>query len=938
MPVFTPSLDLFTELRAFRRAVLGAAEIAADYAAVMTQDRETGAYDTEDDNDQEYKAFSRVPIARRMLTTLPPGAQMSQFDAKQPTTTYDMFQEKCLGEACRPLGYPLNLALGTSQKFNFSSAKLDHINYRNGLTIERDQCGKGPLERIFRAWFEEAVLCGAIPLSKGLTVPRHEWHWPGYEPIDPVQDAQADHERLSNGTDNWQRFWARRGLDWRDVMRQQAAEQKEIDRLGLQFGEPATKSITETTDMTDDGRPVPPNKATAHRRLWQQYVRAKAELIRATKDDNGQEHDDNGRFGEGGGGEHEERTEEHQEHADKWWTEDQDRDEKREKEDAKIETAREKIDEADQKARGKEDEAFESRRDKLDAAEEKRTKSREKEDDKLEAKRDKESKADDKVREQLDAKKEKRDEGREKADEKTAKDRAKEDKSLGAAQMAEDKELAKRQIKENDAETTRREEFAAKIEADHAAATAKIEASREKALDEAADDDGDVDEDDADRINAEHDERIAANDEAKEAAEAEEEAAADAWDARHQKESDEQDAKHQAQAEALEAEREKADAEIAEKREKEDAEHEAEYAANDEAWDKILEAREAEDEEIAAAREEEDAAHEAEVAKLDHEDEAAYKRREAEDNEWRAKWAREDVERDNERNAADVAEYHDRKKQHPEAHDEHYAGQHEWHQSRTKSDTAEGAGGRNRIRATKDERGQEHDDKGRFGEGGSGGGKSTKKDSHPAPSTDHTKPAAKTDSGSAAHSAKSLKERGKAIAEKIKKHGAKAAAVAKKVGVVAKRVAVEASMRAMSGNLADEICETSHDYSKIINAKGTGDWLSAANRKRLAAHLGVSGGFASTVASHVISFGLTKLKTAIAARREGKAKEAAASLYEPGLVRGSAADDLAAKAKAVTAILVAFYGAMGCPDDELPAEADVLAWMKKQARTEAAHA
>ena len=254
VPIFTPSLDLFTELRAYRRAVLSAAELAADFAAVLEQDRETGAYDTSDDTDSEMEAFKRVPIDRRMMTTLPPGAKMSQFDPKQPTTTYEMFQEKALGEACRPLSYPLNLALGTSQKFNFSSAKLDHINYRNALSTERRDCDAVVLNRVFRAWFEEAVLTGAIPVGGGLNPPPHEWHWPGFEPLDPVADAQADHERRSHGTLTDREFWARRGHDWRDVYVQLEAERKEREKRALEFGEPVTRSQTETatTDNTQD--------------------------------------------------------------------------------------------------------------------------------------------------------------------------------------------------------------------------------------------------------------------------------------------------------------------------------------------------------------------------------------------------------------------------------------------------------------------------------------------------------------------------------------------------------------------------------------------------------------------------------------------------------------------------------------------------------------
>lgn len=249
VPVFTPSLDLFTELRAFRRATLGAAEIAADYAAVMEQDKEAGAYGDED-TDTEFEPFKRVPLLRKMLTMLPPGGRLTQLKPEHPGTTYEMFQTLCLGEAVRPLSYPLNLALGTSQRFNFSSAKLDHINYRNSVTVERGQCDITVLDRLFRAWFEEAVLCGAIPVGGGLTAPAHEWHWPGFESLDPLNDAQTDAQRIAAGIDTLRDFWARRGKEWLDVLKQLAAEKKELERLGLAFGDVVTRRITQT--VTDD--------------------------------------------------------------------------------------------------------------------------------------------------------------------------------------------------------------------------------------------------------------------------------------------------------------------------------------------------------------------------------------------------------------------------------------------------------------------------------------------------------------------------------------------------------------------------------------------------------------------------------------------------------------------------------------------------------------
>lgn len=301
VPVFTPSLDLFGELRAFRKAVLTNAQIAASLTALLSSE----APAVSEDGDPEVKAFQRVPIDRGMMTTLPAGFKMAGFDPKQPQTTYEMFQQACLGEACRPLSYPLNLALGSSQKFNFSSSKLDHINYRNGLTVERGQCDRAALDPLFRAWFEEAVLCGAVPVWEGgLTPPPHEWHWPGFESIDPTVDAQADQTTLAGGQQTWREFWARRGKDWRDVLAQQKAEKDEIERLGITFGEPLKQTVTDT-EGDGEGTGADDRTAQARRRR----------TLAAAKDANGMEHDDDGKFGEGGGS-HKEAAEKAHDTAD----------------------------------------------------------------------------------------------------------------------------------------------------------------------------------------------------------------------------------------------------------------------------------------------------------------------------------------------------------------------------------------------------------------------------------------------------------------------------------------------------------------------------------------------------------------------------------------------------------------------------------------------
>jgi hypothetical protein len=161
------------------------ANIAANLTAVLESEAPA-----DEDGTQTATPFGVDPDRPRHDDRRCPAVpSMHPFEAASRATTYEMFQEKCLGEAVRPLGYPLNLALGTSQKFNFSSARLDHINYRDGLTVERGECNRLALDRIFRAWLEEAILIpGLLPAGvRGMADVPHAWHWPGFAPLDPVR-------------------------------------------------------------------------------------------------------------------------------------------------------------------------------------------------------------------------------------------------------------------------------------------------------------------------------------------------------------------------------------------------------------------------------------------------------------------------------------------------------------------------------------------------------------------------------------------------------------------------------------------------------------------------------------------------------------------------------------------------------------------------------
>lgn len=582
LPVFTPSLDLFVEMRAYRKAVVKAAETAADFAAVLEQERGT-AYEGEDDDsdDDGYEAFKRVPIDRGMFTMLPPGAKLGQLNPAQPATAFEAFAQVCLGEAVRPLAYPLNLALGSSQKFNFSSAKLDHINYRSTLGIERADCDRVVLMKVYRAWWLEALLTGAVRPWDGLKPPPAVWHWPGFEPLDAMADAQADAARIAGGMLTWQEFWARRGKDHKDVFAQLAAEMAEIEKLGLTFGDVVKQTVTQTDDAEDDGGDgggKTEKKPAAGRR-------GKVRAGERNPDDI--ERAEDGKFGKGGGG-GSDASGDHDETHDRWTAEDEARDDHRQAEDDAHEEAYDRVGQQRESSREKEDAGTEKAR----AAQDKGwAKGREKEEKEADREADKADRENDRATAA-------REKAREKEDVAVEKARAKEDAALAKRQQAEDDALGKT----------------------HDAENAAVEKARAK---EDAGRDDDVDED-TEEARAQEDEQreerqSAELDAQNERHAAEDEAAQQARDAEDADRQQARDAEDEAADAAFAESQEKAADANAAKWDKEDADREAARDAEDA---QRQEARDAEDEAAsqqfdreAAAR---DAAREAEDADRYH--------------------------------------------------------------------------------------------------------------------------------------------------------------------------------------------------------------------------------------------------------------------------------------------------------------------------------
>lgn len=220
IPELTPSLPLCSMLRRYTLAVVQAAEIAADFSAVIESEGPPFGQHFPDKDDP----FDTIPMERGMILRLPWGYKMSQLRAEQPIQVYDMFVSSILREICRPIGVPFNLAVGSSAQSNMASAIVDAHIYRGGQGNERIHCNDHVLDILFCMWYLEAsLLPGYLPrgIKNEYTFPQRHWRFDrvGLDHTDPqaVQNAIATANERGYLTDRdiQEQYYNRDVEDWR---------------------------------------------------------------------------------------------------------------------------------------------------------------------------------------------------------------------------------------------------------------------------------------------------------------------------------------------------------------------------------------------------------------------------------------------------------------------------------------------------------------------------------------------------------------------------------------------------------------------------------------------------------------------------------------------------------------------------------------------------
>lgn len=248
VPKTVPALPLFAYLRRFTLATITAAEVAADFAAVLTP--------AVDDEADSFAPWDRLDIERGAMLTTPAGSVLSQLKAEHPNATFDEFVKAILREIARCLGVPAVLALGDASKYNYSSGRLDLQAFNRQVEVERRLIIERLfLDRLFEEWMNEALMISDfIPMEFADAFQFFEWgwRWQSAGHVDRQKEAAGQAAELSSHTTTLAREYAKQGLDWRTELEQRAQELALMKELGLQQSQPTMEQSEGDQDESDN--------------------------------------------------------------------------------------------------------------------------------------------------------------------------------------------------------------------------------------------------------------------------------------------------------------------------------------------------------------------------------------------------------------------------------------------------------------------------------------------------------------------------------------------------------------------------------------------------------------------------------------------------------------------------------------------------------------
>src|SRR5215471_16729866 len=265
-PLLTPVIEQFRMLDSYQRTELQSAIVNALIAGIIETPLDAqslGQLVGQDPSAYLIKKNEyRVSLEGGSVIPLYPGDKMTPFVPARPTNTFPSFVEALSRQIGTALGLPYELALKDFSKTNYSSARAALLEAWRFFSVRRAWLATYWATPCYKLWLEEAVNAGLVDApdyyANQALYSRARWIGMGRGYIDPTKEAEAAQLRLQGHMSTLELECAEQGLDWQEVMEQQALEQRRQTELGLIEVDLSQAPVSKEKPVPEGGSPSEP--------------------------------------------------------------------------------------------------------------------------------------------------------------------------------------------------------------------------------------------------------------------------------------------------------------------------------------------------------------------------------------------------------------------------------------------------------------------------------------------------------------------------------------------------------------------------------------------------------------------------------------------------------------------------------------------------------
>lgn len=198
---------------------------------------------------------------------IPIGAKLASHNPGRPATAFGVFMNSVIRRIAAGLHLPYELLLKDFSQTNYSSARAALLEAWRFFLGRRRWLADMWLQPVYELWMEEAVNLSRVS-APGFYANKYAWlkcRWvfAGRGWVDPVKEANAAKLRLEAGLSTQEMECAEQGLDWEEVMEQQAREQARRQALGLPMLGTAASGASAPPETDDEDVAQQPETADA---------------------------------------------------------------------------------------------------------------------------------------------------------------------------------------------------------------------------------------------------------------------------------------------------------------------------------------------------------------------------------------------------------------------------------------------------------------------------------------------------------------------------------------------------------------------------------------------------------------------------------------------------------------------------------------------------